>query len=201
MGQSIVMNLNSKILYGLERISNAFKALLREQAKAYGVSPLQIQVLFFLSSHKIELCSVSHLAREFDLTIPTISDAVRILIKKGYLIKDQSNKDSRRFNLLLSDEGDELVNQLAKYRLPMETALNDSSDAQLESLYSSITMVIDNLYQQGTIQVQRLCFGCQFYQAEDNGHYCNLLDKLLREADIRLDCAEFKEKAPLPSID
>ncbi len=51
--------LNSKILNGLERISEAYKSLLWEQAKVYGISPIQIQILLFITDHDMALCTAA----------------------------------------------------------------------------------------------------------------------------------------------
>ena len=79
------MNLESKILNGLERLSEALKALLWEKAKTLGISPIQIQILLFVSNHQTDICNVSYLAKEFNLTKATISDSVNVLLKKKYL--------------------------------------------------------------------------------------------------------------------
>ena len=48
-----------KLLIGLERISQAFKVLLWNKAKEYGLSPIQIQILIFVAHHKSEYNNVS----------------------------------------------------------------------------------------------------------------------------------------------
>ena len=53
---------SSKIVAGLERVSEVFKILLWEKAKLVGLSPIQIQILIFIAFHKQNLCNVSHLA-------------------------------------------------------------------------------------------------------------------------------------------
>mgnify|MGYP001953763141 CR=1 FL=1 len=80
-------NLSNKIIAGLERISEAFKVLLWQKAKTIGLSPIQIQILIFINYHKIEFCNVSHLAKEFNVTKPTISDAVKVLVNKELIEK------------------------------------------------------------------------------------------------------------------
>ena len=45
---------NHKITQALERISKAFRVLLWEESKKHGISPIQIQLLIFCSSHKPE---------------------------------------------------------------------------------------------------------------------------------------------------
>ncbi len=98
-------DLTVKTVVGLERISEAFKVLLREKAKQLGLSPIQIQILLFVSSHKEQLCNVSFLASEFNVTKPTISDAVKSLNVKGLISKQHSDKDSRSFTIKLSQSG------------------------------------------------------------------------------------------------
>ena len=88
MGESVFnpdqqeKDISSKIVAGLERISEVFKVLLWEKAKMVGLSPIQIQMLIFIAFHKQELCNVSHLAKEFNITKPTVSDAIKVLDKK-----------------------------------------------------------------------------------------------------------------------
>ena len=75
-------DMSSKIVAGLERISEVFKVLLWNKAKEVGLSPIQIQILLFVAFHKDELCNVSHLAKEFNVTKPIVSDAIKALDKK-----------------------------------------------------------------------------------------------------------------------
>ncbi len=75
-------NLESKIVVALERISEAFRVLLWQQSKEFGVSPIQIQLLIFIDLHQQDYCKVSYLAQEFNLTKATISDAVKSLEQK-----------------------------------------------------------------------------------------------------------------------
>lgn len=188
------MNLQSKIIYGFERLSDAFKTLLWDQAKKHGISPIQIQILLFVANHKTELCNVSQLALEFNVTKPTISDAVRVLINKKYLQKDYSLADGRSFALLLTLAGEQLMDQLSAYSLPISNQLDKMNTEQLTQLYSSISQMIYQLNQSGVLQVQRVCFGCRFYEKKD-GHYCNFLKKKLKDTEVRLDCGEYEAVA------
>ena len=58
-------------------------------------------------------------AREFNVTKATVSDAMRVLLAKGYLTKDHSPTDARRYNLLLTPAGRRLVEQVADYTAPL----------------------------------------------------------------------------------
>jgi len=187
--------LESKILNGLERLSEALKSLLWEKAKIYGISPIQIQILLFVSDHRLDICNVSSLAREFNLTKATISDAVKVLLKKRLLEKDFSPTDNRRYNLFLTTEGNELVKDLAAYSTPISEELAKLEEQELIGVYQTITKLIFQLHQRGIIQVQRTCFKCRYYSGDkENQHFCNFLNKKLERQEIRLDCKEFEEE-------
>ena len=104
-------DISSKIVAGLERISEVFKSLLWEKAKSNGLSPIQIQILIFINFHKQKLCNVSHLAKEFNVTKPTISDAIKVLDKKGLITKDFSSADNRSYLIDLSSNGKKMVSE------------------------------------------------------------------------------------------
>jgi len=188
------MELTIKILNGFERISEVLKTLLWEKAKVYGISPIQIQILLFVSSHEQEIANVSYLANEFGVTKATISDAIRVLINKNLLEKDYSPADKRRYNLLVSEKGSQMIDDLSEYSLPLKKSVENLSSKEKEELFKSVSKLIFQLNKVGIIKVQRTCYNCRHYQGnKENRHYCNLLEEKLKNHDLRLDCNEFDE--------
>ena len=185
-------DVSSKIIAGLERISEAFKVLLWDKAKLLGLSPIQIQILIFIAYHKNEICNVSHLAKEFNVTKPTISDAIKVLDKKGLITKEYSSSDSRSYSISLSETGTETIGQISDFANPLKKQLNTVDNPKLESLFGTLSKLIYQLNTSGILSVQRTCYGCKFYSKESNRDYCNLLNKELLNKDIRLDCPEFE---------
>ena len=186
-------NVTSKIVVGLERISEVFKVLLWEHAKKIGLSPIQIQIMIFLKYHKDVLCTVSYLAMEFNLTKPTISDAIRVLDKKGFIEKDYSSDDSRSYTIFLSDSGREMVVTNETFANPIGDELDTIENSELESLFKSLSTLIYKLNSKGILTIQRTCFGCKFYDKRRSTDYCKLMEKELLSTDIRLDCPEFEK--------
>jgi len=186
-------NISSKIIVGLERISEVFKILLWEKAKLVGLSPIQIQILIFIAYHKQGLCNVSHLAKEFNITKPTISDAVRVLDKKGMIIKDFSSTDSRSYAIQLSHSGNKIVAETENFANPLKSQLKGIQQADLENLFGTLSKLIYQLNSNGILTVQRTCYGCKFYNQLENKDFCSLLDKELLNSEIRLDCPEYEE--------
>lgn len=187
-------NLSHKIVVGLERISEAFRALLWEQAKVLGISPIQIQILIFIAYHKQELCNVSHLAKEFNVTKPTVSDAIKVLEKKKIIKKIPSSTDSRSYSISLSTHGKKIVQKTNSFANPIKKEVEKIEDNDLEVLYNSLSKLIYNLNKVGILNVQRTCYACIFYEKKNEKHFCNFLEKTLKNKEIRIDCPEFEEK-------
>ena len=185
-------NVTSKIVAGLERISEAYKVMLWEKAKLLGLSPIQIQLLIFVNYHTQDLCNVSHLAKEFNVTKPTISDAVRVLLKKALIIKTFPSTDSRSYAIQLTELGKKVVIETEHFADPIKQQLNSLSSLEQINLFNSVHQLIFKLNQVGILTVQRTCLGCRFYEKRGNQSYCNLLENVLEDSEIRIDCEEFQ---------
>jgi len=189
-------DISIKIVAGLQRISEAFKVLLWDKAKNLGLSPIQIQTLIFVAYHKSELCNVSHLAKEFNVTKPTISDAIRVMDKKGLISKQYSSSDSRSYSIGLSSQGQRIIEETANFANPLQTQLKNTNQDELELLFGTLSKLIYQLNRSGILNVQRSCYGCKFYSKQGDQDYCKLLNKELLNTDIRIDCPEFEERKP-----
>lgn len=184
-------DLPAKIVAGLERISEAFKVLLWEKAKEFGLSPIQIRLLIFVAYHPPDSCTISQLALEFNITKPTISDAVRVLEEKGLIGKIPSATDSRSYSIGLSVAGQHIVTETQAFSDPLTSLVAGFPQMQQASFFEMLSKLIYSLNRHGVLSVQRTCFACRFYEKRPMGDYCGLLEKTLFPADIRIDCPEF----------
>ncbi len=186
-------DLTSKIVVGIERLSEVFRVLLWEKSKETGLSPIQIQILLFLKSHDRSMATVSYLSKEFNLKKPTISDAVKVMFEKR-LIDKETGEDARGYTISLTARGARLVDTLQDFDSPLRKSIQGMGLPANQAIYDGLVKVIFNLNQSGIIEVQRTCYGCQFYQKEANSHYCSFINKGLKTEDLRLDCTDFKSK-------
>lgn len=186
--------IESKIVVALERISEAFRVLLWNKSKESTLSPIQIQILIFLLFHSDEKCKVSYLAQEFNMTKATISDSIKLLLQKGLIQKQNDLDDTRSYTIRLTQSGQKTAKELANFTFAIEKPLSKLSDEQKEILLSGLLNLIYELHKAGIITIQRMCFTCQFYRPNKNGHkhYCELLNSKLEEKDLRVDCPEHK---------
>jgi DNA-binding MarR family transcriptional regulator len=185
-------NLESKIVVALERISEAFRVLLWQQSKEFGLSPIQIQLLIFINLHPQDYCKVSYLAQEFNMTKATISDAVKSLEQKQLIEKIVDQADSRSYSIKLTFEGSEIAKKLQLFANTLKSPIEKMPSSQKNELWQSLMAMIISLQKAEVITLQRMCFNCANYQHKNNSHFCNLLQKTLQNEEIRIDCAEHK---------
>lgn len=186
-------SLESKILLGFERIAEVLRVLLWEQAKHLNLSPIQIQILIFLKFHEAEKSTVSYLAKEFNLTKATVSDAVSVLEKKALLTKEQNIADTRSYLITLTAEGEEIVRQTENFAASLQKIIAGFSESEKDFLWHILSRLIFQANRQGLITVQRMCFNCKFYEQSNQESFCRLLNQKLESKDIRFDCPEFIE--------
>ena len=186
-------DLPSKIVAGLERVSGAFRRLLWDHAKELGLSPIQIQILLFVRYHREELCNVSAIAKEFNVTKPTVSDAVRVLHQKGLIEKSPSNADRRAYSVAVSQKGQSVVAQTEQFADPVKSIVEQLGTQTQEQFFIAISKIISLMNKADILTVQRTCFNCRFYSKSEQGHYCKFLTTTLKDEEIRIDCPEHEE--------
>jgi DNA-binding MarR family transcriptional regulator len=186
------LNLNGKIVAGLERLSQVFRILLWEKAKEHSLSPIQIQLLIFIQHHSAEKTTVSYLAQEFNFTKPTISDAIKVLEQKNLIEKFKDSNDTRSYTIELTASGKKIVLETENFANPITDIITKSSEADKLILWENISNLISLLNSQEIISVQRTCFSCSHYITKNKTPFCSLLNQKLLKKDIRIECEEFE---------
>ncbi|MBR9852960.1 MAG: winged helix-turn-helix transcriptional regulator [Algicola sp.] len=182
--------IESRIVVALERISEAFRVLLWKKSKETSLSPIQIQILIFISFHSLEKCKVSYLADEFNMTKATISDSIRVLLSKDLVAKETDPQDTRSYTLSLTQKGKTIAKEAAFFASSIERPIDKLTQEQKTVMLNGLLQLIYDLNKSGIITIQRMCFTCSHYKPKNGIHYCNLLKTKLAAPDIRLDCPE-----------
>jgi DNA-binding MarR family transcriptional regulator len=188
-------DVDSKVVASLERLSQAFRLLLREEAQEHDLSPIQVQFLVHLLFHPVELRRVGRLAREFDLTPATVSDAVGSLEKKGLVQREPWPEDRRVVTLRLTPAGEGLATRLSTWANAVKGHLSTASSEEKEVVMRFLMGLIGSMQKAGIITVARMCVTCRFFRPDahpgaDSPHHCALLDVPLARSDLRVDCPE-----------
>jgi DNA-binding MarR family transcriptional regulator len=193
-------DVDAKIVATLERLSQVFRVRLGEEARRRNLSPIQAQFLIYLLHHDVELRRVSRLAREFDLTQATVSDAVAALETKGFIQRERWPDDQRVATLRLTRDGEMLAITLATWADPIGEHLARFSTEEREAVMGFLMELAGSLQRSGLITVARICVTCRFFRrdvrpGEVFPHHCGLLDVPLGRSNLRVDCPEHEAVA------
>ena len=181
----------AKIVAALERISETFKVLLWEKANEHALSPIQIQIVLFIAYHSAEQASVSHLAREFNVSKPTISDAVKVLHQKGLVKKLKNEVDKRAYTLSLTSKGRSVLANTHDFGEPIRILALTFSKRDQAHFLQMLNKMIYGLHNMNILGVQRMCLTCRHFLEMKHKNFCRLLDQELESKDLRIDCPEF----------
>lgn len=185
------------LVAALERVTEAFRVMLWEQAKAHGLSPIQVRVLLFLNGHSEEMATLTYLAKEFNVAKATMSEVVKVLTEKKLVQKKDNAADTRTQLLKITPQGKKMAavtGGFANQLLPFITNLNHQRQLQLKEL---LLEMIFHLYKEGVVTTQRMCFACKHYDAGHDKAFCNLLKIPLLAETLRMDCPEYE---PAPAV-
>jgi DNA-binding MarR family transcriptional regulator len=191
-------DLDRKLAAALERVGQAVRVQLWDQAKVHGLTPTQLQVLLRLAYLPHHRRRVGALAAELDLTQPTISDAVGVLRRKGLIDRQQTGKTPRSAVLGLSARGADLVETLERWDTRMRKVLAALPGTQKAEALRLLLDLIAGLQREGVITVARMCVTCRFFRENAHApghHHCALLDLPLSPTDLRVDCPEHERAA------
>jgi len=193
-------DVDAKTVAALERLGQVLRVLLGEKAREHGLSQIQARFLVHLLHHGVELRRVSRLAKEFDLTQATVSDAVGSLETKGLLRRERWPEDGRVVTLRLTPEGELVASDLSTWANVVKEHLESCPPAEKEVVMRFLMRLIGGLQRSGVITVARMCVTCRFFWRDaqpgaGSPHHCRLLDVPLGRADLRVDCPEH-ELAP-----
>ena len=192
-------DLNRVIIVALERLSQAFRSLLWDHAKEEKLSPIQIQFLLYINSQKNRQSFVSDLAREFNLTPPTVSDAIKVLEQKGLVEKNISVSDKRKFALKITSTGKKQIANFLNWQGPLVEHLYQFPLQTRQTVLVFLLNFVESLRKGKILGDVKTCFSCGYFRdsksdAETHSFFCFLRDVPLNESDLRLDCPNYQSK-------
>ncbi|MGZ3145885.1 MarR family winged helix-turn-helix transcriptional regulator [Lentzea chajnantorensis] len=197
--------LDRRLADAIERIGHGMRSLAQRTAREHGLTPLQQQAVLALAQQPQARREVAALAQEFDVTTPTMSDAVAALERKEFVTRSPGT-DGRRRSLALTPGGEEVARRLSSWDDPLTAALGALPDADRATTLHTLLRVIADLQRTGVVTVSRTCTTCRFFGPNehpepDAPHHCHLLRMPLPLAGLRTDCPEHEaEPAKTPAV-
>ncbi|MBI3111906.1 MAG: MarR family transcriptional regulator [Ignavibacteriales bacterium] len=191
------LSLDRKIAVGLERISQALKAVIWEEAKKSGLSPIQIQFLTILHFEKYTAWTIGELANRSSLTPATVSDAVTSLEQKGLVARRKKGEDRRTVYLNLTDAGRKMARKLGGWANVLQESTAGLPEQEKAVFLKSLMTVMLSLQGGGHLEPSHMCITCKYFRpnAHRNSrmpHHCATIDIAFGDSELRVDCPDYK---------
>ncbi|MCU0821792.1 MAG: MarR family winged helix-turn-helix transcriptional regulator [Spirochaetes bacterium] len=188
-----INDIDSRLAALIEKLIQVQRLLLWDIAKQYNLSPIQTQFIIFLNTHSQNLCKVSLLAAEFDLTKATVSDAVTSLENKGIIKKIRVENDKRSYILQLTAMGKKISKKIENWQEIIIKNLNKIPNSEKESAYIFLMYLIKSLFDNGVITTARMCLTCgNIVQGlDETQHICNITGRSFYNNDVNIDCDNY----------
>ncbi len=182
------MNLN--LLYQLiERTGNLLRAEQRLAGKAFGLQEVHLQVLLYLSLCNRYSNTLIAVTEYLNATKGTVSQSLKVLETKGYISKKPDSDDKRVSHLLLTEEGQKIIDEVIPPPV-FRDAIGSLTSQQVQDLKLNLTLLLSSLQQANQLRSFGVCQTCRFFTKEDNGFRCGLTKESLRKYDASRICRE-----------
>jgi len=103
------MDKEKEMIRIIEKLTRAMGKIEDEALSTGELSQLSVRQIYYLDIiNKLDKPTVSELARELNVTKPTVTIAVNHLIDRGLIHKEQSQEDKRVFFLYPTEKGERI---------------------------------------------------------------------------------------------
>lgn len=128
------MNRNTELLMGIRYVVKYLDRINREIGKEFGLSQTEVNIISFLHNNpgKDTASDITELRM---MQKGNVSQAVELLIQKGYLERKQDCKDRRRIHLSLTRKSESITKETDKGRKELEEQIFAGFTSQERLLY------------------------------------------------------------------
>lgn len=187
-------SLQDRVTTGLAKIAMAIKSRAWREGGRQWLPPLQAQTLRLLHRRGDEDTTVSVIASELAVTMPTVSEMLRVLLAKGMVKKIQSKVDHRVYRIELTPKGRREASRLSEWPY-LRAATAELSQPEQVTLLRGVVKVIRGLQSQGEISTARMCVTCQYFRPnvhkdQASPHHCDYVDAPFGDMLLRIDCPD-----------
>jgi len=188
--------LPNRLVTALSKIGLAMKSRTWRRQGRQGIGPLQVQVLSFLRSRPNQSATVSTIARELSVKLPTASEVIRTLEQKRLVRRRRREVDNRVVTVHLTALGAKAGHVANGWPEILSSATQHLSTQEQIGLLTSLVKLIRALQLQGEISVARMCVSCEHFRPHahedaEQPHHCQFFNVAFGDRSLRLDCPEY----------
>jgi len=189
-----------RIATGLHKVGLAMKQQAWQQANEEGLSATQGQILAALVTSRA--LTGTELSEVLGVTLPTISDSVRILVEKKLVTKSADPRHPRASLLTPTARGAALGERARSWPEFLGDAVASLSPEEQRVFYVATVKMIRMLQEQGLVPLSGMCVTCTHFRPNVHAgaapHHCALVDAPLAGDQLRIDCPEHDLATEVP---
>jgi DNA-binding MarR family transcriptional regulator len=174
-------------------VGDSLHVLARRVAERHDLSSTQLRVLVWLYVGPPPSARSTALARELNVSDPTVSDAVAALLRKKLVVRRRDKLDGRSQQLVLTPSGRSTAATVSRWTAPAEVAASRLDRAEAETLLDGLVKLIAKLHDADLVPVSRACGTCaqlEIVDAQHRKYWCRFYDTALAVDELRVDCVD-----------
>lgn len=181
------------MIAAIDRIARAQRLHRQALATELGLSMLQMEILVTVGDGPPPRLGVGDLAAELGVSMPTVSDSMAALQRKGLLERRSATSDRRQVEVGLTLDGEMVVAGIRQADSLLHSAVESIPESG--SLVESLLAIIDSYRRAGVVSIARTCTSCRYFEPAAEGGTCALLQIRLEPVDLRVNCPEHQSAA------
>jgi DNA-binding MarR family transcriptional regulator len=187
-------NIDEKIIFIFDKISQIIHSLRWNVGFRNNLTPLQIQIITLLAEKPSLKSGVKEISDELGLSMPTISDTVKVLLRKGYIEILINKLDKRYKDIYLTQIGKRFFeDEILKVREESKKGLGVLKEEEKREFFIYLLKIISEFQEKGILKVVRICLNCENfifnrYPGTERPHFCKLTNRRLAEHEFKVNC-------------
>ncbi len=179
----------------VERLSNLLRNEVRREGVEYGLQPVQLEALYYLSICNRYSDTPMGVTEYLGQTKGTVSQTLKVLEKKGFLTKHSDKNDKRIIHLKISSTGE----QILKKSIPPTVfahACDHLSTRSKAKIIAALKELLQAVQRSNGMKSFGVCHACRYnHKNEDGDYFCKLTQEALSQSDVQLICREYENVA------
>jgi len=174
----------------LERLSNLLRNEERREGMDYGIQPVQLEALYYLSICNRYSDTPMGVAEYLGQTKGTVSQSLKLLVQKGYISKHANKQDKRSIHLQVTPSGKKLIETLIPPPLITKACINLNEEEQ-NQIESALKQLLQSIQQSNGMKSFGVCQTCRYNLKKKGGDlFCELTQESLTMSETQCICRE-----------
>lgn len=174
----------------IERLSNLLRTEARQQLTAFGLQPVQLEVLRYLSVCNRYSNTGKGVSEYLGQTKGTVSQSIKVLERNGLITKQIDKTDKRIVHLTITSSAKKLL----KNTVPASVFSNASKRLKKQSMnqiLNALASLLMAAQKANGLKTFGVCNTCRYNKKLNDGTYlCGLTKEVLSSKDVQLICRE-----------